>query len=186
MQVSVHHVRQHFDKMQSLWIVLLVFWYLVSSQQFSQIYEIFCRDKTYLKIAYDILPDILSVTNMMVIGNLEVMPDKIKHCKKLCTEMDCFTIFIWFLLTSLSRFWSKVDIMSYFHKFSCTECNKTQLHALSQNERICYKQWSCMYRDEIFTCFAVTSFMIISEIILLAETQVPFQIQNRVNGIKQN
>jgi len=31
-----------------------------------------------------------------------------------------------------------------------------------------------MYRDEIFTCFAVTSFTIISEIMLLAETQVPF------------
>jgi hypothetical protein len=38
------------------------------------------------------------------------------------------------LLTSLSRFCSKVDIMSYFHKFSCTQCNKTRLHALSQNE----------------------------------------------------
>lgn len=56
-------------------------WSVISN--FSQIYEIFCRDKTYLKITYDILPDILPVTNMMVIGNFEVMPDKIKHCKKI-------------------------------------------------------------------------------------------------------
>ena len=120
----------------------------------------------------------------MAIGNLEVMPAKIKHCKKLCTEMDCSTIFNWFWLTPLSRAWSKVDIMSYFHKFSCTQCNKTQLHALSQNERICYKQWSWMYRDEIFTCFAVTGFMIISEIMLLAETQVPFQITEQSEWYK--
>jgi len=63
----------------------LYFDILVNSRNFTQIYEILCRDKTYLKITYDILSDILSVTNMMAIGNLEVMSDKIKHCKKLCT-----------------------------------------------------------------------------------------------------
>ena len=79
-----------------IWIIciLILCWSVVSN--FSQIYEILCRDKTYLKITHDILSDILSVTNMMAIGNLEVMPDKIKHCKKLCTEMDCFTNFNWF------------------------------------------------------------------------------------------
>ena len=41
-----------------------------------------------------------------------------------------------------------------------------------------------MYRDEIFTCFAVTGFMIISEIMLLAETQVPFQITEQSEWYK--
>lgn len=30
----------------------------------------------------------LSVTNMMAIGNLEVMPDKIKHCTKLSSRQN--------------------------------------------------------------------------------------------------